>query len=185
MSVNLQSKTLIENWVEERQVASLEAGNRQEDGTLTTSLHRQGHKGILTTDLSSSMQKTSTVEETFKSPEGPRVRMTGSRREALQKALYEMVSKEVENELHPPPPPAELVSTTKHDFSREFEPMDLPPTKHHDLYKEDPATYWKNNMGSVMGVSKMASRDKPFHKNTHFSTPIKHQMSQSVVDETN
>ena len=75
-------------------------------------------QGILTTDLSSSMQKTSTVEETFKSPEGPRVRMTGSRREALQKALYEMVSKEVENEFHPPPPPAELVSTTKHDFSR-------------------------------------------------------------------
>ena len=74
-------------------------------------------KGILTTDTDSPVSKTSAVRETYKSPEGPKMRMNGSRREALQKSLYEMVAKEVEEEFHPPPPPVELISTTQHDYS--------------------------------------------------------------------
>ena len=71
MSTNVNSKTLIANWVEEvrqshgkldwvvlvvnpppsslltllqRQCAHLEEGNRNKDGTLSTKLHREGHK---------------------------------------------------------------------------------------------------------------------------------------------
>ena len=73
-------------------------------------------QGILTTDLSAAVEGVSTVSETYRQPEGPQVRCVGRRREALLHQLQAMVSREVEEEFTPTPPPADYRSTTKKDF---------------------------------------------------------------------
>lgn len=159
-------------------MAHLEEGNRREDGTLSSRLHREGHKvrsgalsqslhscstyscvpssvslvcavlaflalipllttghthmyvrtyvvqwcfthcvqGILTTDLSAAVEGVSTVSENYCQPEGPQVRCVGRRREALLHQLQAMVSRDVEEEFTPIPPPMDYRSTTKKDF---------------------------------------------------------------------
>lgn len=150
----LQSKTLISNWVEEvsertlfithffsrnqRQCAGLDEGNRCADGTLSTSLHRNGHRGILASPTK--IEASSTAHDSYTSPQPSTVRTTGtvatalqalghssphydnyytgSREAALCSAAYELVSQQVQEEFHPPPPPAEYISTTKTDYHK-------------------------------------------------------------------
>ena len=87
----MASKTLIGNWVEEvrvfaafsprvdywkqRQCAGLEEGNRCADGTLSTGLHRSGHRGILA--ASTRMETSSTTHDSYASPQPFTVRTTG------------------------------------------------------------------------------------------------------------
>ena len=73
-------------------------------------------QGILTTDLSAAVEGVSTVGETYRQPEGPQVRCVGRRQEALLHQLQAMVSREVEEEFTPTPPPVDYRSTTKKDF---------------------------------------------------------------------
>ena len=96
---DMQSKTLIANWVEEvytpdfflcreylsrefvshqRQCAGLDQENRRTDGTLSTSLHRSGHQGILAAAGSQQLETASTIHDSYGSPQQCSVRTTGS-----------------------------------------------------------------------------------------------------------
>ena len=59
----------------QRQCEDLEEGNRRADGTLSTSLQRQGHRGILATG--SATETTSTAHDSYTSPQPYSVRTTG------------------------------------------------------------------------------------------------------------
>ncbi|XP_062523128.1 sperm-associated antigen 8-like [Corticium candelabrum] len=167
---NSGARTLIENWVEERSVAHI-------DGTekFTAELQRQGHKGVLTTNFGCHVEGASTTMETYKKPCSPNVRTCGVRRECLEREIKERVSQEVHCEFNPPPPPPDFTSTTKKDFfSIDFTPIERKPEKDHDLYQEQPMSFWieQSERHGVSGLTQAPIKDKPFHRNAAFSTPI-------------
>lgn len=180
MTTNLKSKTLIANWVEERQCAHLEGGVRNEDGTLLTKLQSAGHKGILSTAAEqSSMKAGTTVKDSYQPPSPLGITTTGRRQELLKQELYAAVSAQVHEEFNPPPPPIEYSSTTTKDFSKgDFTPTKIPPTQEHSVYGEQPVSYWTQNQGAVTGVSQVLKPAAPFAKNTAFSTPIEEYRDQ-------
>ena len=149
MSTNVNSKTLIANWVEEvrqshgkldwvvlvvnpppsslltllqRQCAHLEEGNRNKDGTLSTKLHREGHKvlegvirvhictslyppavqGVLSTELDAPAEVGTTVKESYLPPTPPRVRTTGA---MVAACLLVFDQSAVITPVYTPPPP--------------------------------------------------------------------------------
>lgn len=179
MAVNLESKTLLGNWVEERQCASLERGSRKPDGTLTNSVHINGHKGLLTADSHKPVTEVSTIHDSYKQPQKLNIRTEGSRKAQLQKQLYHIVSAEVKEEFVAKPPPMDYTTTFKGDFTKDFEPRVIQPTKAHDIHTEQPLTFWSNETEEgtyVTGLTKVATNDTPFRKNAAFSTPIEESL---------
>lgn len=165
---NSCGKTLLDNWVEERQCEHFD----KSDVVNTSQLHKQGHKGIMTTDFDARPESLSTVKDSYRKPQMLGVRQIGLRQQLLQEELIRQVSAEVEQEFHPPPPTIEYVSTTTKDFSKEFTPIVKAPTRHHDIKTEQPATFWLERSEEIHGVSQVRTKDTPFRKNAAFSTPI-------------
>ncbi|KAL5515702.1 hypothetical protein EMCRGX_G000906 [Ephydatia muelleri] len=176
----MANKTLVHNWVEERQCANLEKSSRRLDGTLDPTLHRQGHKGILSTNFAASMEGLSTVKDSYAPASPVKVQNMGKRQELLTRQIYEMVSAEVHEEFHPPPSPPDYTSTMKKDFHRDFVSTLPPPTKEHNVLTEDPLTFWSDNINSITGVSQVTCSKAPFHRNAAFSTPIEQYVGQTL-----
>jgi len=160
-------KTLLENWVEERQCADIDKEPRS-----IKSLHVNGHRGILTKEFGAAVANSSTSKDAYREPSKSNVRQKGARLEGLEKKLYELVSVEVDKEFNPPPPKVDYTSTTKKDFSRDFTPLDHEVTMTHDVNSDQAFTFWNQNMNQVHGVSQVQTKDTPFKKNAAFSTPI-------------
>lgn len=170
---NSGGKCLLENWVEERRVSGLDPANINGDVSSSAKLYKDGHKGVLTTNLDSTTEKITTFRESYKKPTSPGVRERGTKAEALEKMLYEKVSQEVHDEFNPPPEPTEFKSVTHKDFNIDtFESMKPAPTAPHDYKKEQPVTFWTEHANKVHGVSQKVTKDSPFRKNDAFSQPI-------------
>ncbi|XP_065912509.1 sperm-associated antigen 8-like isoform X2 [Dysidea avara] len=137
-------------------------------------------EGLLTANSHNAITETSTIHDSFKSPEQSSVRTTGSRKTQLQKQLYDLVSAEVKEECTPKPPPMDYTTTFKGDFSKDFDPRVIPPTKAHDIYTEQPVTFWSNEIEAgthLSGLSNVTTKDTPFRKNATFSTPIEESLT--------
>ncbi|XP_065060398.1 sperm-associated antigen 8-like [Rhopilema esculentum] len=136
------------------------------------SKHVEGHRGILTKEFDSTVSTLSTCKDSYREPQKNNVRQKGKRLEMLERHLYQQISNEVKQEFNPPPPKVDYTSTTKKDFSKDFQPIEQPPTMHHDVNSDQPLTFWNHNLNSIHGVSQIQTNDTPFKKNTAFSTPI-------------
>ncbi|CDQ64151.1 unnamed protein product [Oncorhynchus mykiss] len=79
-------KCLLYNWVEERATAVLDNERPR------AHIHKNGHKGILTMDLSSKVQGVTTVNAAFTPPRGHGVRQRGLRGELLENDLLKKIS---------------------------------------------------------------------------------------------
>lgn len=177
---NSDGKCLLENWVEERATMKIDPMGLNNEMSSSAQLFKDGHGGLLTCDFSDTMNKCTTVQDSYRPPPGPQVRLKGSKQEALERALYEQVSKEVHAEFNPPPPETEHVSITMQDFNKEGYVSEQPaPTTHHDLVREQPVTFWTEHVEKLHGVSQIKTGlDAPFRKNTAFSKPIEECLDQ-------
>eukprot|EP00794_Sanderia_malayensis_P009877 gene9877-10887_t len=160
-------KTLLENWVEQRQCAHIDQEPRD-----IKDLHVKGHRGILTKEFDTKCEDMTTCRDSFKKHEKSNLRQKGRRLELLEKELYEQISAEVKKEFNPPPPKIDYTSTTKGDFHKDFVPFLPEATMNHDVNAEQPMTYWSHHLNQVHGVSQVRTNDTPFRKNAAFSTPI-------------
>ncbi|CAB1332716.1 unnamed protein product [Coregonus sp. 'balchen'] len=148
-------KCLLDNWVEERATAVLDNERPRPH------IHKNGHKGILTMDLSSKVQGVTTVNAAFTHPRGHGVRQRGLRGELLEKYLIKKISEQTHAEFNPEPPKTEFCSTTKEDYKVEgFQPSLPSPLK---------------------GVTAVSTRNTPFKKNATFSTPISEHMDDEHI----
>lgn len=174
---NSGGKCLLENWVEERAVASIIPDASSED---PKKIMKTGHKGLLTTNIKEGFEKETTFRESYKPPKDPGVRQRGVKAELLEKMLYEQVSKEVSEEFNPPPEPVEFKSVTQLDYNIEgFQPTKIEPTAHHDYVSEQPVTFWTEHKEKMHGITQIKpSFDSAFRKNTSFSKPIEEYMDQ-------
>jgi len=165
---------LLENWVEERAVASIDPTDLNGEVTCSAQVFKDGHLELLTRNTQQPVDGTTTMRYTYQPPPGPQVRLIGARQEALQKMLYEQVSKEVHEEFNPPPPTPDYKSVTHNDFNKEdFISTQPAPTAHHDVVMEQPVTFWSDHRDVVHGVSqKKTCHHGPFNKNSAFSKPI-------------
>ncbi|XP_011406275.1 PREDICTED: sperm-associated antigen 8-like [Amphimedon queenslandica] len=176
-------KTLIYNWVEERQCEPLETGNRNPDGTLCTNLHRVGHKGLLSVHSDSSTMETATTSGVSYTPsvhsdEFKELRgggEGGKRENKLKKELYKLVESELEEEIvKAMPPPFDFKTVTKQDFMASgFIPQEKEQVHN---FEDDSATFWRHNIHSITGVSPVVDSSSPFKRNTAFSTPIEQRL---------
>ncbi|XP_062599110.1 sperm-associated antigen 8-like [Saccostrea cucullata] len=172
---NSDGKCLLENWVEERQVADLDKIDKDEKITSSAQIFRDGHAGILTTEFDSKVDNVTTVRQSYKKPEPCGVRLVGKKEELQKLMLLEKVGREVfSDELNPPQPePTDFRSITMKDFNKpEFVSKKPVPTKTHDYRKDQPVTFWSEHKDVIHGVSQLKTGDTPFRKNDAFSKPI-------------
>ncbi|XP_078615262.1 sperm-associated antigen 8-like [Branchiostoma floridae x Branchiostoma japonicum] len=179
---NSEGQTLLENWVEERQVQHLDEYVPEEGSpeTLSTAqVHRHGHKGLLTTNLEAHPENVTTFRNSYTAPDKSGVRTVGKREQLLTQALYQKVSEDVHQEFNPPPPPVEYKSVTAKDFwDDSFVPSMPEPIKDHSVEREQPMTFWSQHKDKIHGVSQVKTMDTPFRKNAAFSTPIEEYKDQ-------
>ncbi|KXJ25973.1 Sperm-associated antigen 8 [Exaiptasia diaphana] len=164
---NSGGKTLLDNWVEERQTEQF----KDPDAT-QSKLQKYGHRGIMTTEFDAKAENLSTVRVSYQEPRQLGIRTTGTKEEQMRAKFLEQVAAEVQEELNPPPPQVEYLSTTHKDFNKEFEPIVNEPTRKHNANTDQPATFWLERNKEIHGVSQVKSEDTPFRKNASFSTPI-------------
>jgi len=177
---NSGGRCLLENWVEERAVKTIEQTDLNGDMTSSAQTFKDGHRGLLTRDTQATMNKKTTVQDSYRPPPGPQVRLVGAKQETLEKMLYEQVSKEVHAEFNQPPPQPDYKSTTQKDFIRDgFISTKPAPTANHNVVTEQPVTFWTEHRDVIHGVSQIkAGLDRPFNKNSVFSKPIEHCWDQ-------
>uniref|UniRef100_A0A4W5QW51 Sperm associated antigen 8 n=1 Tax=Hucho hucho TaxID=62062 RepID=A0A4W5QW51_9TELE len=169
-------KGLLYNWVEERATAVLDNERPR------AHIHKNGHKGILTMDLSSKVQGVTTVNAAFTPPKGHGVRQRGIRGELLENDLLKKISEQTHAEFNPEPPKTEFYSTTKEDYKVEgFQPSLPSPLKEHDYKSDQAITFWSENHHQIQGVTAVRTRDTPFKKNATFSTPISEHMDDTPI----
>ncbi|XP_057309386.1 sperm-associated antigen 8-like isoform X2 [Hydractinia symbiolongicarpus] len=159
-------RTLLGNWVEERQVAYID--NKPQT---IKELHVGGHAGVLTHTKNTS-SPVSTSADSYKKPENQTVCNVGRRRELMEKQLYETLSSEIHETAHAAPPSPDFASTTKTDYHRDFTPVEQKPTMEHDVNGEAAMTFWHQNINTIHGVTQVPHQLTPFKKNAAFSTPI-------------
>ncbi|XP_046906978.1 sperm associated antigen 8 [Hypomesus transpacificus] len=170
-------KCLLHNWVEERATAALDTEDSRPQ------IHKRGHRGILSVDLSSRVEGDTTVKTDFTPPKGTGVRQRGIRGELLEKQLYKEISKQTLTEFNPQPPKTEFCSTTQKDFHMKgFLPRLPQLTGEHDYKRDQAISFWNENHSQVQGVTPVRTRDSPFKKNSSFSTPIIHQLHPPGMD---
>lgn len=170
-------KCLLDNWVEERATALL-------DNSVTrTSIHKNGHRGILTVDMAAKVQGLSTIKSSYTPPKGPGVRQKGLRGELLEKHLFKILSEEVQAELDPEPPATEFSSTTQADYTMEGFRCVSPTTlcQKYDNKTDQAITSWCENYHHLQGVTAVTNKDTPFRKNTSFSKPISEQLDNTML----
>jgi len=173
-------KTLLGNWVEERQVSHLDNCPKS-----IKELHKLGHSNVLSQTEEKRTFET-TCEVSYKPSEVKSCSRSGRRKELLEKQLYEKISSEIQEEMTPKSPPIDYTSTTKKDFSKEFECHAPKATMEHDVNAEMPLTFWHQNLNTVHGVTQTKQGKSPFKKNAAFSTPISESLdAQKPGDEWN
>ena len=64
------------------------------------------------------MESETMVALSYTSPRPSSIRLEGQRRQLIKEQLYQVISGEVHEEFHPPPPPMDYNSTTKADYER-------------------------------------------------------------------
>lgn len=177
---NSGGKCLLENWVEERAVASVEPQDLNAEQTSGAQMFKDGHIGLLTSNLGASAEKLTTFRDSYKKPEPPNVRQKGSKAEMLEQMLYQQISQEVHAEFNPEPEPVDYKSVTHADYNKdEFVSHKPKPTAPHDYVSEQPATFWTEHKEKMHGISQIKpSFDSPFRKNAAFSRPIEEYMDQ-------
>ncbi|XP_042579355.1 sperm associated antigen 8 [Cyprinus carpio] len=170
-------RCLLGNWVEERATALLDRTGPR------SCVHKYGHTGILTMDLTAQVQGISTFKATFNSPKSLGVRQKGSRAERLENDLIKRISDQIHAEMKAEPPAPELCSVTKADYKVEgFKSVRAPLTTDHDYTAEQAITFWSDNYQKIQGVTAVKTKDHPFKRNATFSTPIGEQLDQ--LDDT-
>nr|XP_054756512.1 sperm-associated antigen 8-like [Lytechinus pictus] len=181
---NSGGRCLMENWVEERQVYETgldSAGlNSEESYTSSSSLpYKDGHKGILTRELETPVEKESNSMGSYTKPACCGVRTVGRKKELMERALYAKVSQEIQDEVNEPPPIAEYKSVTQKDFFDDDFKSELPaPLYEHNVNTEQPITFWSQHKEKIPGVSQVKTLDTPFKKNSSFSKPIAESVDQ-------
>ena len=75
-------------------------------------------QGIMTTDFDAKQENLTTVRDSYREPIELGIRTRGTKEEHLRNKLMAQVAAELEEELNPPPPPVELISTTHKDFNK-------------------------------------------------------------------
>ncbi|XP_010876168.2 sperm-associated antigen 8 [Esox lucius] len=169
-------KCLLFNWVEERATAVLDNNKPR------AHIHKNGHTGILTMDLSSGVQGVTTAKAAFTPPRGHGVRQRGIRGELLEKSLLKKISEQTLAEFNPEPPNTEFCSTTKEDYRvKDFQPFLPPPQKEHDNKRDQAITFWSENHQHIQGGTAVRTRDTLFKKNATFSTPIGEHMDDKPM----
>ncbi|XP_052413891.1 sperm associated antigen 8 isoform X1 [Carassius gibelio] len=173
---NAVGRCLLGNWVEERATALL-------DRTKPTScVHKYGHTGILTMDVTARVQGISTFKATFKSPKSIGVRQKGNRAELLENDLIKRISDQIQAEMNIEPLAPELCSVTKADYKVEgFKSVRAPLTTDHDYTADQAITFWSDNYQKIQGVTAVKTKDQPFKRNSTFSTPIGDQLDDTML----
>jgi len=170
-------KTLLGNWVEERQVSHLDNCPKT-----IKELHMVGHSNVLTHRESDGNFET-TCASAYKPCDIAQKSKSGKRRELLEKELYEKISAQVQTEMAPSIPPIDYTSTTRKDFTKEFQNNKPQPTMDHNVNTEMPLTFWKQNLQDIHGVTRVEQDNTPFKKNAAFSTPIAESKDDSKPGE--
>ncbi|XP_060768178.1 sperm associated antigen 8 [Neoarius graeffei] len=179
MSKRTSGGCLLGNWVEERATTLL-------DNTGSTSdVHKNGHRGILTVDLSSKFHGVSTLKSAFSSPKGTQVRQKGLRSELLEKHLIKSISEQVHAELTPQPPAPERYSVTRTDYTAEgFQCVQPTPSTDRDYRTDEAITFWRENVDKIQGVTAARNRDAPFKKNISFTKPLNESLEPDPENDT-
>ncbi|XP_072549131.1 sperm-associated antigen 8 [Salminus brasiliensis] len=168
-------RCLLHNWVEERAAALLDSSDPR------SHINRNGHRGILTVDMTSKTQGVSTVKAAFTAPKGPGVRQKGLRAELLEKCLIKTISEQVHAELSPEPLALELCSVTRADYTAEgFKPVRPAPSMERDYRTDQAITFWSENYQKIQGMTEVRAGHSPFKKNASFSTPINERLDDPM-----
>lgn len=179
---NSASKTLLENWVEERGVTETLGA----DARPLSERYRDGHRGLLSTSTvpgaSEPSQAACSVgadgtetSRTFTHRTEPHPRTIGRRREDLERQVLAYVVADVQAEELEPAPEMDLTTTTRTDFNPSYVPTMPKDSRPHDVYRESPASFWQRELESgkaLTGNSAITSGSSPFKKNATFSTPV-------------
>ncbi|CAD5116618.1 DgyrCDS5491 [Dimorphilus gyrociliatus] len=176
---NSNSKCLLENWVEERNVSHIDPQKLSESDKSLAQILKNGHKGILTTEFDGSTANMTTIRDAFRPPDSlPCDKFKGRKGQLeemmmFQEALRQVKEEEAkETELSEAEKKELRMSITKSDFHMEpFESKFPTPTAAHHL-KEQPATFWTEHRDKIHGKSQDKNFDSCFRKNTSFSKPI-------------
>jgi len=173
---NSDGKCLLENWVEERQVKGYDTvHDESKEGQCSAQLFRDGHVGLLTTNLEAQPVNESTVKASFKPPVQSGVRLEGTKADLMKQMFMEQAIQEVFKADTDPdgPEPLDYKSVTAKDYNiDDFQHVPPKPTKNHNYRSEQPVTFWSEHKDKITGVSNNKTRDTPFRKNDAFSQPI-------------
>ncbi|XP_029439134.1 sperm-associated antigen 8-like [Rhinatrema bivittatum] len=182
MEAGDRSKCLLDNWVEERATAALDSPPPSAGCVSEGFFHRNGHPGLITVELLSKMADLTTTHDSFRRPVCDVTRQKGKREEMIERLLYSQICKETFEKRDPPPPKLmETESTMQHDYQvKGFKSIPPPPSKEHDYLKEQPTTFWTENVHKVTGISNIRTRDIPFKKNATFTTPIDEYLDEPM-----
>ncbi|CAF0797961.1 unnamed protein product [Brachionus calyciflorus] len=187
---NSDSKTLLQNWVEERSVKKFDQVPDeyiQTDQALIKHF-KHGHRGILTVNEQAPNSKYTVYKDDYikrdnydpnGEPKGIRYKLT---EQAIRNKLIDEMNQQVENDYQDEP----------NEYKSEFqEKYDVPgfrheppkPTAKHDLYSEMPVSYWTEQRNRVHGVTQFKTLDSPFRRNAAFSTPVEISLDQAKPGE--
>ncbi|XP_057225525.1 sperm-associated antigen 8 [Malurus melanocephalus] len=159
---------LTRNWQEEIIVDPLDSRPQKHLGSKDS---QQGYQGLPLHQLLSS--NTDSTPPKDYAPLRALLLGQGQRKAKLAAMLYEKYSKEMEEEIRPPPSPMESISTTHHDYNAMgFQSTPQPTTQPHDYLTEQPSSFWLEQARERPGDTTIFGRNVPFKKNTAFSTPI-------------
>ncbi|XP_056288064.1 sperm associated antigen 8 [Pseudoliparis swirei] len=165
---------MLHNWAEERAVAALDTPETR------SQIRKYGHRGILTTDWESKMERVTTLKATYVTPKSPGVRLRGVRGELLEKQLADTIREKIHAELNPPSPETDFCSTTQKDFGVEgFVPLAPETTQVHDYKSDQAVTFWSENRQRVQGVTGVQNPKASFRKSALFSTPIGERLDET------
>ncbi|XP_028830180.1 sperm-associated antigen 8 [Denticeps clupeoides] len=142
---------------------------------------KNGHTGIFTQVSTAKIDGLTSVKAAYTPPRLVGVRLTGSRKELLEKELFTKISEQTHAELNPAAPATDFCSTTRADYTVEGFNSVIPlPSKNHDYKTEQAITFWSENHRHVQGMTAVTTSDTPFRKNAFFSTPISEQLDDPM-----
>lgn len=184
---NSDARTLLQNWVEERQVAHLDKvpASHLEQGKPGTQYFKSGHQGVLSTTLneranppgpngkyttySNDFVETDTYDPNGEA-KGIRYKLTEQKVRAdllHQMEQAEHLSNDYADE------PISYVSETRGQHSVPgFVHRPPKATQKHDVYAEQSVSYWTEKRDKVHGTSQMKTLDSPFRRNDAFTKPV-------------
>lgn len=167
---NSNAQCLLENWVEERAVKSLEPYNINDDTCCSSSMFKDGHIGLITTEFDAKFKDSTTHYDHFRNPLPCGVRVVGKKQEMMQRMLWDKFSQELYDEKNGPPEISEYMSETHavHNVPG-FRPSKPIATAHHDYRTEQPVTCWTDLHEKIHGKTQDKGLDTPFRRNAEFT----------------